>query len=58
MLMVLIFKSENEREIGIPEVLLLEMQTDRLSGSYYREKKIAVLKHFRCLRALFENASI
>jgi hypothetical protein len=41
MLMVLIFKSENETEIGIPEVLLLEVQIDRLSGRYYRDKKVA-----------------
>ncbi len=42
MLMVLIFKSENKTEIGILEVLLLEVQIDRLSGRYYRDKKIAV----------------
>ncbi len=40
--MVFIFKSENETEIGTPEVLLLEMQIDRLSGRYYRDKKIAI----------------
>jgi hypothetical protein len=42
MLMVLIFTSENETEVGIPEVLLLEAQIDRLSDRYYRDKKIAV----------------